>query len=217
MIIQVQQNNFFARPWGWSFRRSSSRGCDPTAPAATCANTHSLLQVGSHNSWPPFLNICSINLLCLFCCKFFWWSACFRFQAGNVSAPPTPALCSNPWSCSMTDTLPNRQVTAASLQGSAWFLWPRNNWLWCMVVIILALDNAYSIDSVKSIGSDKYIEPTLSRCEAHDPVHGSFINLMKLPNARTLICLVPSSNHFLFWCRSCDERMPFMMDNDYKT
>ena len=55
-----------------------------------------------------------------------------------------------------------------------------------MVVIILALDNAYSIDSVKSIGSDKYIEPTLSRCEAHDPVHGSFINLMQLPNEGTL-------------------------------
>ena len=48
---------------------------------------------------------------------------------------------------------------------------------------------------------------------------GSFINLMKLPNVtvETLIFLVPASNHFMFCCRSCDERMSFMIDNDYKT
>ena len=56
-----------------------------------------------------------------------------------------------------------------------------------------------------------------SSSENNDPVHGSFINLMKLPNEGTLIFLVPASNHFMFWCRSCDERMPFMTDNDYKT
>ena len=30
---------------------------------------------------------------------------------------------------------------------------------------------------------------------------------MKLPNEGTFIFLVPASNHFMFWCRSCDERM----------
>ena len=38
----------------------------------------------------------------------------------------------------------------------------------------------------------------LSRGETHDPVHGSLINLMKLPNEGTLIFLVPASNHFMF-------------------
>ena len=57
----------------------------------------------------------------------------------------------------------------------------------------------------------------LSRGETHDAVHGSFINLMKLLNVEKLIFLVLASNHFMFRCRSCDERMSFMMDNDYKT
>ena len=38
----------------------------------------------------------------------------------------------------------------------------------------------------------------LSRGETHDAVHGSFINLMKLPNVETLIFLVPASNNFMF-------------------
>ena len=38
----------------------------------------------------------------------------------------------------------------------------------------------------------------LFRRETHDAVHGSFIKLMKLPNAETLIFLVPASNHFMF-------------------
>ena len=41
----------------------------------------------------------------------------------------------------------------------------------------------------------------LSRGETHDAVHGSFINLMKLPNVETLIFLVPASTHFMLWCR----------------
>ena len=39
---------------------------------------------------------------------------------------------------------------------------------------------------------------SLSSGETHDAVHGSFINLMKLPNVETLIFLVPASNHFIF-------------------
>ena len=34
--------------------------------------------------------------------------------------------------------------------------------------------------------SQEYV-PALSRGETHDPVHGSFINLMKLPNVGQLI------------------------------
>ena len=34
---------------------------------------------------------------------------------------------------------------------------------------------------------------------------------------REIHFLVPASNHFIFWCRSCDERTTLMMDNDYKT
>ena len=40
---------------------------------------------------------------------------------------------------------------------------------------------------------------------------------MKEPNGEKLIFVVPASNHFMFRCRSCDEMMSFMMDNDYKT
>ena len=55
--------------------------------------------------------------------------------------------------------------------------------------------------------------------ETHVFVHCTFINLIKGPNEETLIFLVPASLaiHFMFWCRSCDERMSFMMDSDYKT
>ena len=35
----------------------------------------------------------------------------------------------------------------------------------------------------------------LSRGEAHDAVHGSFINLMKLPNVETLIFWYPQAEH----------------------
>ena len=41
-------------------------------------------------------------------------------------------------------------------------------------------------------------DPPLSRGETHDAVHGSFINLMKLPNVETLIFLVLASNYFMF-------------------
>ena len=53
----------------------------------------------------------------------------------------------------------------------------------------------------------------LSSCETH-VVLCNFINLMTLPKVETLIFLVPALNHFMFWYRSCDERMSFMMDND---
>ena len=42
------------------------------------------------------------------------------------------------------------------------------------------------------------VSVTQSRGETHDAVHGSFINLMKLPNVEILILLVPASNHFMF-------------------
>ena len=48
--------------------------------------------------------------------------------------------------------------------------------------------------AARCIGPDQ----VLSRSETHDAVHGSFINLMKLPNIETLISLVQASNHFMF-------------------
>ena len=42
------------------------------------------------------------------------------------------------------------------------------------------------------------LDTALSCSETHDAVHGSFVNLMKLPNVETLIFLVPASNHFMF-------------------
>ena len=54
----------------------------------------------------------------------------------------------------------------------------------------------------------------LSSGEAHDPVHGSFVNLMKISNElqwRDTICFWYQhwSNHFMFWYCFCDERMCF--------
>ena len=54
---------------------------------------------------------------------------------------------------------------------------------------------------------DAYWMITVSRGETHVFVHCTFINLMKIPDEETLIFLVPASNHFMFWCCSCDERM----------
>ena len=51
---------------------------------------------------------------------------------------------------------------------------------------------------VSSSAAKARLRAALSRSETHDPVHGSFINLLKLPNEGALICLVPASNHFMF-------------------
>ena len=53
----------------------------------------------------------------------------------------------------------------------------------------------------------------LRRGETHVPVQCTFIILMKEPNEETLFFLVPASNYFMFWCRSCDEMMSCMMAN----
>ena len=61
------------------------------------------------------------------------------------------------------------------------------------------------------LGTRCNIRSALSRGETDDPVRGSFINLMKLPNEGTLICLVQAWRpfyvlmSFLWWKDVFDE------------
>ena len=70
------------------------------------------------------------------------------------------------------------------------------------------------------LGTRCNIRSALSRGETDDPVRGSFINLMKLPNEGTLVFFGTSIKPFhvlMSFLWSCDKRMSFMMDSNYKT